>query len=43
MAATSLSLLILLLVYWFMFTVRAMVSASYGEWSRYPPSLRLMR
>lgn len=40
---TALSVLILLLVYWFMFTVRAIVSASYGEWFRYPPSLRLVR
>lgn len=39
----ALSLLILLAVYWFLFTVRAIVSTSYGEWFRYPPSLRLVR
>jgi uncharacterized Tic20 family protein len=41
--AAALSVLIVLLVYWFLFTVRAMISASYGEWFRYPRSLRLMR
>lgn len=41
--AAAQSVLILLLVYWFLLTVRATVSASYGEWYRYPPSLRLMR
>lgn len=39
--ATALSFLILVLVYWFMFTIRAMVSTSHGEWYRYPPSLRV--
>jgi uncharacterized Tic20 family protein len=42
-SAAALSLLLLLLVYWFLFTVRAIVSAANGEWFRYPPSLRLVR
>lgn len=41
--ATGFSALLLLTVYWFLFTVRAAMQARYGEDCKYPPSLPVMR
>ena len=41
--ATALMALLLVLVYWFLFLVRAALGAREGEWYRYPPSLPVMR
>lgn len=41
--ATALMVLLLLLVYWFLFVVRAAMGAREGELYRYPPSLPVMR
>jgi uncharacterized Tic20 family protein len=39
----AVSVLVLLTVYWFLFTVRAAMTARYGERCRYPPSLPILR
>ena len=42
-AGATASVLVLLTVYWFLFTVRAAMTARYGERCRYPLSLPLLR
>jgi len=42
-AGAAVSLIVLLTVYWFLFTVRAAMSARYGERCRYPLSLPILR
>ncbi len=42
-AGAAVSFIVLLTVYWFLFTVRAAMSAHYGEPCRYPFSLPIMR
>ena len=42
-AGAEVSGIVLLTVYWFLFTVRAAMTARYGEPCRYPPSLPIVR
>jgi uncharacterized Tic20 family protein len=42
-AGAAVSGIVLLTVYWFLFTVRAAMTARYGEPCRYPPSLPILR
>ncbi len=42
-AGAAVSLVVLLTVYWFLFTVRAAMSARYGERCRYPLALPILR
>jgi uncharacterized Tic20 family protein len=42
-SGVAVSVLVLLTVYWFLFTVRAAMTARYGERCRYPPSLPILR
>lgn len=41
--ATALMVLLVVIIYWFLFLVRAAMGAREGEWYRYPPSLPVMR
>lgn len=42
-AGAAVSIIVLLTVYWFLFTVRAAMTARYGEPCRYPLSLPIVR
>ena len=42
-AGAAVSLIVLLTVYWFLLTVRAAMTARYGERCRYPLSLPILR